>query len=62
MKNPIENKVTISKIYGLNVKTLIAFIRRNTINPKTENQNKILKNHEIEAIHQFIKFLLLHNI
>ena len=62
MKNSIENKVAINKIYDLNMKTLIAFIRRNTINPKTKNQNKILKNHEIEIIHQFIRFLLLHNI
>ena len=51
MKNSIENKTMISKIYDLNVNTLLSFIRHNTKNPKTENQNKKLKNHEIEIIY-----------
>ena len=61
-ENPTESKAAVSKIYGLNVKTLTASIRRNTTKPKTGGQNKILKSHETETIHQFIRSLLLHNI
>ena len=61
-ENPTESKTAASKIYDINFNTLISFIRRNTKIPKTEDQNKILKNHETETFHQFIKSLLLHNI
>ena len=60
--NSTENKAVASRIYDLNLKTLIGSIRRNSTSEKQENHNKILKFHEIKTVHQFIKLLLLQDI
>ena len=60
--NPTESKAVASRIYGLNPKTLIGSIRRNPTGGKQGGHNAILKPHEIKAVYQFIRSLLLHDI
>ena len=52
----------VSRIYGLNPKTLIQSIRRNSKNGKHSGHNQVLKFYESKTIHQFIKSLLQHDI
>ena len=61
IKNPTESKTTAARIFGLNVKTLTASIRRGS-REKHRGQNQILEDHEIKAINCFIRSLLAHGI
>ena len=62
-----ENKVCVFRLFKFFYITLINAIahdtneNRSTI-VKHENQNKILKIHQIEIFHEFIRSLLLYNI
>jgi hypothetical protein len=59
--NPTEKRVIAARIHDVNVKTLTAFINRNS-NKKHEEHNKILEKHEEEVIEKFIRSLLICNI
>ena len=60
-EHPSESKTTAAIIFGLNVKTLTASIRRNS-RTKKGGQNRMMKDHEIRALDQFIRSLLAHGI
>jgi uncharacterized protein YcbK (DUF882 family) len=60
-ENLIESKAIAAKIFNVNVNSLITFIKRDS-DQKNENQNKILQNHEINALDDFIRSLLKHEI
>jgi uncharacterized protein YcbK (DUF882 family) len=60
-KNFTKSKTVATKIFNVNEKTLIEFIRRD-LNVKKEKHNKILQNHEINAFNDFIRSLLKHEI
>ena len=62
--NPSETKACVARIFGLPVTTLKNSIARNTPNKIDHRggQNKILEQHQVEAIHKFIRSLLTHNI
>ena len=62
MKNPIENKTIASRIYDLNLTTLVKSIKHNSKDGKWNDHNQILKFHELKTIHQLIKSLLQHDI
>jgi uncharacterized protein YcbK (DUF882 family) len=59
--NLTESKAVAAKIFNVNEKTLIEFIRRDS-EIKKEKHNKILQNHEINALDDFIRSLLKHEI
>jgi hypothetical protein len=60
-ENLTESKAIAVKIFNVNVNSLITFIKRDS-NQKNENQNKILQNHEINVLDDFIRSLLKHEI
>jgi stalled ribosome rescue protein Dom34 len=59
--NSTESKAVAAKIFNVNEKTLTEFIRRDSGVKKGEH-NKILQNHEINALDDFIRSLLKHEI
>ena len=61
MKNLNESKFVIVKIYEVNVKTLILFIRR-VKSVRESEKFKIFKDSQINVVHQFIRSLLIHEI
>jgi hypothetical protein len=63
LKNFTENNAVMIRIFDINVKTLTAFIRRDEKKRKDRDEhNKILKSHHENAIHDYIRFLLNHNL
>jgi hypothetical protein len=60
-ENPTESKAVAAKIFNVNEKTLTESIRRDS-SVKKEGHNKILQNHEINALDDFIRSLLRHEI
>jgi uncharacterized protein YcbK (DUF882 family) len=60
-ENLTESKAIAARIFNVNVNSLIIFIRRDS-DQKNEDQNKILQNHEINALDDFIRSLLRHEI
>ncbi len=60
-KNLTESKAIAARIFNVNVNSLITFIKRDS-DQKNEDQNKILQNHEINALDDFIRSLLRHEI
>jgi hypothetical protein len=60
-KNPTESKAVAAKIFNVNERTLSTFIRRDS-GEKNEEHNKILQDHEINALDDFIRSLLRHGI
>jgi uncharacterized protein YcbK (DUF882 family) len=60
-ENLTESKAVAAKIFNVNEKTLTEFIQRDS-NKKKEKHNKILQNHEINALDDFIRSLLRHEI
>ncbi len=59
--NFTESKAIAARIFNVNEKTLTEFIRRDS-EIKKERHNKILQNHEINALDDFIRLLLKHEI
>jgi hypothetical protein len=59
--NLTESKAVAAKIFNVNEKTLTEFIWRDS-DAKKEKHNKILQNHEINALDDFIRSLLRHEI
>ncbi len=63
MKNLTESKAVMTRIFDINVKTLIAFICRDEKKrKKRDEQNKILKSRHEDAIHDYIRSLLNHDL
>jgi hypothetical protein len=64
MKNLIESKTMIVKLFNVNVNTLIIYMRRHQSNQQHQHEkhNKILKKHEKNAVHRFIKLLLVYHV
>ena len=62
MKNFDESKFVTVKIYEVNVKTLISFMRRMKNMREREKAILILKYSQNKIIHQFIRSLLTHEI
>ncbi len=60
-KNFTESKVVAAKIFHVNVKSLINFIKRDS-DQKNEEHNKILQNHKKNVFDDFIRSLLKHKI
>ncbi len=60
-ENLTESKAVAAKIFNVNEKTLTEFIRRDS-DIKKEKHNKSLQNHEINALDDFIRSLLKHEI
>jgi uncharacterized protein YcbK (DUF882 family) len=60
-KNLTESKAIAARIFNVKVSSLINFIKRDS-DQKNEDQNKILQNHEINALDDFIRSLLKHEI
>ncbi len=60
-ENLTESRAFAAKIFNLNVKTLTAFIQRGS-DEKNERQNKVLQDHEKNALDDFIRSLLKHRI
>jgi hypothetical protein len=61
-ENPNESKIVAAKIFNVKANTLSVFIRRDSIESKRDEHNKILQNHEINAFDDFIRSLLTHDI
>jgi uncharacterized protein YcbK (DUF882 family) len=60
-KNLTESKAVAAKIFNVNARSLNAFIQRDS-DAKNEKHNKMLQNHEINALDDFIRSLLKHEI
>jgi uncharacterized protein YcbK (DUF882 family) len=60
-KNVTESQVVAVKIFNVNRKSLNSFIKRDS-DEKNEKQNKMLQNHKINALDDFIRSLLKHEI
>jgi uncharacterized protein YcbK (DUF882 family) len=60
-ENFTESKAVAARIFNVNEKTLTKSIRRDS-DVKKEEHNKILQNHEINALDDFIRSLLKHEI
>jgi uncharacterized protein YcbK (DUF882 family) len=60
-KNFTESKAVAVKIFNVNARSLSAFIQRDS-DAKNEEHNKMLQNHEINALDDFIRSLLRHEI
>jgi hypothetical protein len=60
-ENLTESKTVAAKIFNVNEKTLTESIRRDS-SVKKEEHNKILQNHEINVLDDFIRSLLKHEI
>ena len=59
--NPKETKMTASRLFNVNVKTLTSSIRRCS-GVKNRGQNQILRDHVTNVINGFIQSLLVHGI
>ncbi len=62
MKNSSESHAVTVRIFNVNVKILTSFIRRDETKQSREEQNKMLKKHEEEAIDAYVKSLLIYSI
>ncbi len=71
MKNLIESKVVAIRIFEVNVKSLISFMSRETKKQREneryekkqhEEHNKILTEHEKNAVHRLIESMLIHDM
>ncbi len=60
-KNLTESKVVAARRFNVNAKSLNAFIQRDS-DAKNEKHNKMLQNQEIDALDDFIRSLLKHEI
>jgi uncharacterized protein YcbK (DUF882 family) len=60
-ENPTESKAVAAKIFNVNARSLSAFIQRDS-DAKNGDNNKMLQNHEINALDDFIRSLLKHEI
>jgi uncharacterized protein YcbK (DUF882 family) len=60
-ENLTESQVVAAKIFNVNRKSLNSFIKRDS-DAKNERQNKMLQNHEINALDDYIRSLLRHEI
>jgi hypothetical protein len=60
-ENPTESKAVAAKIFNVNERTLSTSIRRGS-GGKNGGHNKILQDHEINALDDFIRSLLRHGI
>jgi uncharacterized protein YcbK (DUF882 family) len=60
-ENLTESKVVAAKIFNVNARSLSVFIQRDS-DAKNERHNKMLQNHEINALDDFIRSLLKHEI
>ncbi len=60
-ENSTESKAVAARIFNVNANSLISFIKRGS-GQKNEGHNKILQNHEINALDDFIRSLLKHEI
>jgi hypothetical protein len=60
-ENSTESRAVTARIFNVNVKSLTAFINRGSIKTN-EGHNKILQNHEKNALDDFIRSLLKHGI
>jgi uncharacterized protein YcbK (DUF882 family) len=60
-ENSTESQAVAAKIFNVNSKSLSAFIKRDS-DEKKEEHNKMLQNHEINALDGFIRSLLKHEI
>ena len=62
--NPTESKACAARIFGLSIDTLKSSIRRDSPNKidRRGGHNKVLEQHQVEAIHKFIRSLLTHDI
>jgi hypothetical protein len=61
MKNLIESKIVATRIFDINNRTLIIFMRRES-NKQHEEHNKILNEHEEKFVHCLIESLLTHDM
>ena len=60
-ENPTENKIVIVRIFDVNVKTLILYIRRSS-NEKSRGVKIMLNDQQMTIIHQFVRSMLIHEI
>ncbi len=60
-ENLTESKAVAAKIFNVNTRSLSAFIQRDS-DAKNEKHNKMLQNHKINALDDFIRSLLKHEI
>jgi hypothetical protein len=60
-ENLTKSKAIAARIFNVNARSLISFIRRDS-NQKNESHNKILQNHEINVLDDYIRSLLKHEI
>ncbi len=60
-ENLTESRAVAARIFHVNVKSLINFINRES-DQKNERHNKILQDHEKNALDDFIRSLLRHEI
>jgi hypothetical protein len=56
-ENLTESKAVAAKIFNVNARSMSAFIQRDS-GAKNEEHNKVLQNHEINALDDFIRSLL----
>lgn len=62
-ENPSESMIAAARIFNVAYTTLKNSIYRDRCSESVEKRgesNKILQQHQVEAIHKFIRFLLLH--
>jgi uncharacterized protein YcbK (DUF882 family) len=60
-ENLTESISVAARIFNVNRRTLSAFIQRDS-DAKNQEQNKMLQNHEKNALDDFIRLLLKHEI
>jgi uncharacterized protein YcbK (DUF882 family) len=60
-ENLTESKAVAAKSFNVNARSLSAFIQRDS-DAKNEEHNNMLQNHEINALDDFIRSLLRHEI
>jgi hypothetical protein len=60
-ENPTESQAVAAKIFNVNSKSLSAFIKRDS-DEKNGGHNKMLQKHEINALDDYIRSLLKHEI
>jgi uncharacterized protein YcbK (DUF882 family) len=60
-ENLTESQVVAAKLFNVNRKSLNSSIKRDS-DEKNKKRNKMLQNHEINALDDFIRSLLKHEI
>jgi hypothetical protein len=60
-ENPTESMTAAARIFNINENTLVASVRRGS-GEKKGGHNKVLQDHEISALDDFIRSLLKHAI